>query len=122
MIIDLDKKVKWVSFILRVGISFTLVYAGISAFLNPSSWVGFIPGFVEIIVSRESLLIFHSIFNLILGLWILSNWKVFYASILAGIFLFGIIVFNLGAFDIVFRDISILLAVIALGILSYEKN
>ena len=116
-----DSKKKWASFFLRMGIAFSFIYVGVMAFSNPSSWIGFIPLFIENFISRGSFLIIHGIFNLLLGVWLLSNWKIFYASLISVFILFSIFIFNLNSFDIVFRDISILLAAIALGILSYEK-
>ena len=101
---------------LRLGLAFVFIYVAISAYLNPTNWIGFIPDFV--IISKSSFLIIHSIFNLALGLWLLSNKKIFYASIVSAIALFSITIFNLGAMDIVFRDIGLLLAAIALAYLS----
>ena len=118
----LGKREKFVSFLLRAGIGFSFLYVGVMAFINPDAWIGFIPSFVEIIISRELFLIFHGILDLILGLWLLSGWKVFYASIVSGVLLFFIVIFNLVSLDVIFRDITILLAAIALGILSKDKE
>lgn len=113
-------KKEWICFLLRLGIAFSFLYAGIGAISNPLAWVGFIPSFIEIFFSRELFLYIHGGFDILLGLWFLSNKKVFYASTISSIFLFGIIIFNMGAFDIVFRDLSILLAAIALSVMTKE--
>ncbi len=118
---EIDKE-KLASFFLRIGIAFSFIYVGVMAFSNPSSWIGFVPSFIENFVSKESFLYTHGLFDFLLGLWIISGKKTFHASILASLAMLGIIIFNLNSFDIVFRDISILFAAIALGILSWEKN
>ncbi len=107
--------------LLRIGLTFVFFYAGIAAFVNPNNWVGFIPN-IGNFITKAILLQVHSAINLILGLWFFLNKKIFYASIISGIFLFGIIIFNLNSFDIVFRDVAILLMAIALSVLSYRNN
>ena len=115
-----NKDEKNISLLLRVGLAFTFIYAGITAYLSPSNWIGFIPLFIENFTSLETFLKFHSVFDILLGLWLLSNKKIFYASTLSAIFLTGIIIFNFASLDIIFRDIPILLAAIALAIMSKE--
>lgn len=107
-----------VSLFLRLGLAFTFIYVGFAALVNPANWVGFIPEFVDNIIARNSFLVIHSVFDIALGLWILTGWKNFYSSVVASVLLFGIIVFNLGALDIVFRDIGLLFAALALAALS----
>ncbi len=111
-----------VSFFLRSGLAVVFFFAAISAFLNPQAWIGYIPAFVQSIISPELFLHIHSVFNILLSLWLLSNKQTFYASILASLALFIIIAFNYTALDIVFRDIAILFGAIALAILSFNKE
>ena len=110
------------SFFLRVGLAIAFIYAGIAAFLNPEAWIGFIPGFARSVIPASILLHIHSVFNVLLGIWLISNKKIFYASILACLAMVAIIVFNYSALDIVFRDIEILFAAIALTALSYQRR
>ena len=107
---------------LRLGICITLFYAAISAFLNPTSWIGFIPVWTGSIIDGNTFLHIHSIFNIFLGFWLLSNKKVFYPSIIVFLLTLFIILFNLGALDILFRDIAILFSSIALAILAYKDK
>ena len=107
--------------LLRIGLAFVFLYAGMGAFINPNSWVGFIPN-IGNFITKAILLQIHSIINVLLALWLLSNKKIFYASIISSIFLFAIIIFNLNSFEIVFRDVAILLMAIALSVLSWEKK
>ena len=111
-----------VSFFLRSGLAIVFFYAATAALLSPDSWVGFIPQFVRNIVDPYLFLKIHFAFEAILGLWLLSNKKIFYAAVIAVLDLLSIIIFNIGALDIVFRDITILFAAIALAVLSYKKS
>ena len=110
-------KEKSISLILRIGLAFTFIYVAISSFINPTSWLGFFPKFLQ----KEIILTIFSIYEIFIGLWLITNKKIFYASILSSITLFGIIIFNLGAMDIIFRDVAILFAAIALAILSKDN-
>ena len=121
----LDRMVKdkeyWTSFFLRIGISFSFLYAGISAFLDPLSWAGFIPTFILDVVKQEIALGIHSTFNILLGIWLLSDRWAFYAAVVSSIALFSIVILNLNSMLIVFRDITILLAALALAVLTNKK-
>lgn len=105
-------------FILRLGIAFTFLYAGISSLLSPLSWIGFVPDFVEFLLSKELFLILYSISEIILGIWLLSKWKVFYSSLISSILLLAITLPNITAMDIIFRDIGLFLAAVSLTLLN----
>ena len=113
------EKEKLVSLFLRLGLAFSFFYAAIASFVNPEVWIGFFPEFLRNINGIATV---FSIYELILGGWLLSGKKVFYAAILSALTMFGIVIFNFNAMDIVFRDVSILLAAIALAVLSYIKK
>ncbi len=110
-----------ISFFLRLAIAIPFLYAAIAAFLAPESWIGFLPGWVGLILPVEIALSLFSIFQIILSLWLLSGKWLRYSSILAAATLLGITVFNVGALDIVFRDVGLLLAAVSLILLAYEK-
>ncbi len=116
------EKEKLVSLILRVAIAFSLIYVAIAAFINPLNWVGYIPDFATLgLMSKETFLMIHAVIDLILGLWLLSGRWTFYASILSALFLAGIVLFNIGEIIVLYRDISILLAAVALAVLSRNR-
>ena len=102
------------SLLLRIGIAFSFLYAAIFSLINPTSWIGFLPKFAQ----SATILTTFSIIEIALAIWLISNKKIYYASITSSLLFFGMIIFNLGALDIIFRDITILLATIALAILS----
>jgi len=106
------------SLFLRLGLAFAFIYVAVSAFLNPDAWIGFIPGFLGSILSRDYILYAHETVNLILGIWLLSGWKTFWAAVIAALSLAAIVLGNLGAFIIVFRDVGLFFAAVALAVLT----
>lgn len=111
------EKDKLVSLFLRLGLAFVFLYAAGASFFDPNSWSGFFPQFLQNIFPRALLLAGFSIFEIVLGLWLLSGWRIFYAAVFAVLALLGIIIPNLGAFDIIFRDVAILTSAVALAVL-----
>ena len=108
------------SFILRAGLAVVFLYAAASSVLNPPAWIGFVPSFVKAIIPSNFFLYLHSGGELALALWLLSNKKTFYAALVSAAAMLSIIIFNLTALDIVFRDIAIMLSAAALAVLSYR--
>lgn len=102
------------SLLLRLGIAFSFLYAAISSFINPTSWIGFFPKFLQ----TSAILVTFSVYEILIALLLIFNKKTFQASILSSLTLAGIVIFNIGALDLVFRDITILLTSIALALLS----
>ena len=111
------EKDRIVSLVLRGSLGFVFIYVGLAAFLNPTNWIGFLPGFLN----SGRILLVHDVFSLGLGVWLISGRKTYYASIVSAIFLLGVIVFNWGSFDVLFRDIGLFGMAIALGILSRRE-
>lgn len=111
-------KQKIAPILLRVGIAFTFFYAAIFSFLNPGDWVGFFPRFLRSIIADNLLLLFFSFYEIVLGFWLISGGFQFYSAVLSALTILGIIIFNLGALDIVFRDVGLFFAALALALLS----
>ena len=116
----MDKQ-RTVSYLLRLGLAFVFIYAGIASFVNPSDWIGFFPLFLRNLLNNNLLLIGHSAFEVVLGLWLLTGKWPFYSSVISAVAIFGIIIFNLGSMDIIFRDVAILFMALSLVLLSYER-
>ncbi len=110
-----------ISFFLRLAISIPFLYAAIAAFLTPESWIGFLPEWIGLIMPVEIALGAFSVYQIVLSLWLLSGKWLQYSSLLASVTLLGITIFNLGALDIVFRDVGLFLASVSLALLAYEK-
>ena len=115
-----QKKNILISFLLRVGLAIAFFYAGISSFLNPTSWIGFVPNFIELIISKEIFLMLFSTYQVLLGVGLLSDYKTFTLSILSSATLFLILFGNIMNLEILFRDIAILF--MALALIALEKS
>ncbi len=100
--------------ILRWGLAFVFFYAAIASLRHPQDWVGFFPQFVRNMIPQNLLLTGFSIFEIILATWLFSGKKTLWAAGIAALALAGVTVSNLGAFDIVFRDVGLLFAALAL--------
>ncbi len=115
-------KTRLASLILRLGLAFAFLYAAISSLINPLAWAGFIPFVVKGIIPERILLTSFSIFQIFLGLWLVSGKKVFYAAVVSALTLAVITVANLNSLIIVFRDITILFSAVALAALSKGRE
>lgn len=90
-------------------------YAAVSSTLDPREWVGYLPSFMTSIVDANILLKIFSIYELALGVLLLSGLLVRYVSLLAAATLLGIAAFNISLFAISFRDIGLAFAALALA-------
>lgn len=108
-------------FILRLGVGFVLVYAGINALLEPAAWLGFIPHWVGAIVAPTIFLLIFSVFELILGFAIFFGRFLTTSSMLAFWVLIFILIFY-GVNDITFRDFGLALASLALFFISLRER
>ncbi|MBI2483927.1 hypothetical protein HYV71_01965 [Candidatus Uhrbacteria bacterium] len=110
-----------VSFFLRTGLAVGFLYAALSSFLDPNSWVGFFPMEVRAVISGQILLFFFSSYEIALALWLLSGRAVRGSATAAIMTISLIILFNLSSLDIVFRDLVILAASAALLTLHWKR-
>lgn len=117
----IDKKNILISFLLRSGLAIVFFYAGISSLLNPTNWIGFVPNFIELIIPKAIFLVVFSIYEILLSIGLLSDYKTFALSILSSATLFLILFGNIMALEILFRDIAILFMALALTALSKNK-
>lgn len=116
------KNEKLVSLLLRIGLASVLLYAAVDSFVNPLEWVGFFPAWMRAIVDGNVLLWFFSLYELTLGIWLLSGKMMRYAGLLSAATFTGIVVANLGAFDLVFRDVTMVFSALALAALHWEQD
>lgn len=106
------------SLLLRIGLAFSFFYAAIAGFISPESWIGWLPPFVR----TAGWLSLFGIGEIVMGFWLLSGYKLFYSASISAVMLFGIVVFNFSAMDVVFRDISLALSAVALALLSNHEE
>ncbi len=111
-----ETKIVW--FLLRFGVAFTFLFASISAFVNPDPWLSYFPSFMRDMVPDSLLLFSWGIGEQIIGLWLLSGYRIFIPSVAASGLLLGIFIFDFHSLNITFRNVSILSTSIALAIMS----
>ena len=109
---------QWAEIFLRGGLAFVFLYAAIGSLLFPVNWIGYLPGFIQ----YDGILILFSVYEILLGIWLLVGYKVYIPGIISSITLIGILITNFGVFDIVFRNVAALGGAIALAFLAYPKN
>lgn len=107
-------------FLLQLGLAFTLIYAGISSFLYPYDWIGYVPAWINLFKVTPLLALHgHAVAEIILGLWLLSNWKLRWASWLTALDIAVILLvngFGRSIFPITFRDVGLLCMAIYLAL------
>ncbi|MES2087815.1 MAG: hypothetical protein V4467_02360 [Patescibacteria group bacterium] len=114
------EKIAWL--VLRIGVAFCFLYAGIGGFVNPQAWIGWFPKFMKDIIPGLLLLKMWGVYEIITALWILSGKYIFIPSLFATFSLAGLLVFNLGSMDVLFRDVTILFATATLAIQSFPPK
>ena len=99
-------------YLLQIGLAITLLYAGIAALITPNDWIGFVPGWIKNFgLSAPIFLQLHSIAEIALGAWLLTNWHLRIVVLLVFIDLAAIILtqgFGRAALSITFRDFGLL--------------
>jgi uncharacterized membrane protein YphA (DoxX/SURF4 family) len=108
--------------VLRIGVAFAFLYPAISAIFDPFSWLGYFPPFTRGIVPDMVLLHSFGAVEVIIALWILSGRRIFLPSAAATLMLLGIVTIDYTEFQVVFRDLAIAAASLALAIRSYQEN
>jgi len=113
-------RVKGAALLLRVALAIVFLYAAISSFLQPSEWVGYLPRLLTEHFNSRVLLMFFSMLELLLAVLLLVGIYVRYVAIAAALTLAGIVLSNFSLFIITFRDIALMIAALALAVLSSE--
>lgn len=106
---------------LRLGLAFAFIYPAASAFIEPNNWIGFIPIFVRDIISADIFLPIYSIIEFVIGIGLVFSKNPFYYAVSGAALLAAVVILNIGSFDLVFRDISIIGMAISLALL-HVKN
>ena len=100
--------------LLRVGLAIVFLYAGVASILHPEAWMIFLPSILTAHFSADLLLKLFSAYQFVLVVWLVSGWKVRYAAALCALTLIGIVITNINALDITFRDIALVFMALAL--------
>lgn len=112
----------WADLALRVGVAFAFLYPPLNALSNPESWIAYFPPFMRGYVPDEVLLHSFGALEVVIALWILSGKKIFWPSAAAAALLIAIVVFDFYNFEVIFRDLSIAAAAIALALMHARRE
>lgn len=109
-------------FTLRAGVAFAFLYPPYAALADPYSWLSYFPSFVHAWGINE-LVLLHAfgVLEVMVALWLLSGWRIRIPAALATAMLLGIVAFNWADFEVLFRDLSIAAAALALAIDAWRK-
>ena len=107
--------------LMRVGLGLVFVWIGIDILRVPDSWIGFLPQVMPFGLTREFALQLNGVFDLLLGLVLISGRVPKLAALLAGLHLAMIIISN-GIDAVVIRDVSLLGTALALFVWPYHRR
>ena len=112
------------TFLVQIGLAFTLFYVGIYSLVSPDLWISFVPKFVENFgVSRELFLAFHSIGEITLAIWLLTGWKLRISGSLTALLMASIVIVSgWDSFMITFRDVGLFFAALFLAMPEKENS
>jgi uncharacterized membrane protein YphA (DoxX/SURF4 family) len=114
---------RYAQLLLRVGVAFAFLYPAINAWSNPDSWLGYFPQFMfGLGIAPEVLLHSFGVVEIVVALWLLSGWRIEVPSALATAMLVAIVLFNWAQVEILFRDLSIAAASLALFVDTWYKK
>ncbi len=102
--------------LLRLGIALAFLYPPIAALSDPYSWIGYFPRFVTTLPVNP-LIILHAfgLLEVIIAFWILWGRRIQLPSLAAAALLLAIVAVNFGDIDVLFRDVALALAALALA-------
>jgi len=106
--------------ILSLGLAFVFLYAGIASLLNPLLWIGYLPQFMGNFIALDVAIKFIAVYEIALGLLLVSGKYRKAAAALSALTLAGIIVSSLNQFVITFRDVGLLMMAVALFLSSLD--
>lgn len=112
-----------VDIFLRLAIATAFIYPPIAAYIDPNSWIGYFPHFVQALpINTLYLLHGFGAIEILIGILVLFMKRPFLGSAGAALILLVIVLLNLSQFDVLFRDVSILFAACALAMLHLPKK
>ncbi|MBI2010703.1 MAG: hypothetical protein HYS89_00480 [Candidatus Colwellbacteria bacterium] len=111
--------------LLRLAVAFPLAWAGISEAINPSSWIGFVPPWLDKIIDPRVFLTIHGIGSIVIALGLIirlniRHWGIIFAGA-AFLDLASILIFY-GVDDITFRDVGLALVALVLVLKEFKPR
>jgi uncharacterized membrane protein YphA (DoxX/SURF4 family) len=103
-----------ISWLLRIGLAAVFIYATVDAFREPEAWVSFVPHFTTNFVDAKIALDIISVLELVVAAGLLIGKYLRIWALISTALLGGIVIFNLNARLITFRDIGLVFMALAL--------
>ncbi len=107
---------------IRVGLAFVYGYAAVETQLSPANFLKYVPPIMQAIIPVDLFLVAFGIFEMILTIWLLSGKHTEYAGLISFALMMSIIFPNMAYFPVLFRNIAIASASLALFALDYHKQ
>jgi hypothetical protein len=113
--------------LLRAAVAFAYLYPPYAEIGDPTSWLAYFPQFVLQIADSlhvPHLVLLHGfgVLEVVIAVWILWGWRLYIPATAAALLLAGIVSFNLNQFDLLFRDLAIAAAALALAMDAWMRN
>lgn len=102
---------------LRIGLSFVYIYAAFFISWDVKTGAKYVPAFVTSIIPLQTFLILFGVFEIFLSIWLLSGKFKLYSALTSAAFLIVITGLNYSYFDVLFRNIALIAASLALAAL-----
>ena len=109
------------SWLLRAGLAFVFSYAAVSSFVHPATFARYFPSFVPASWAHDLLPVFAA-YEMLLTLALMIDRCTYAASLLAALTLFAIVAANPDAFAVLFRNVAIACAALALAMESRPQR
>jgi uncharacterized membrane protein len=109
--------------ILRFGLGLTFILIGVNIFRSPNTWIGYLPTYLPVGISRESMLQITGLADLALGLLLIVRIWPRVAGFLIAVHILAILVTN--GFDaVLIRDVGLLGMALAVTLwpVGYKKK
>jgi uncharacterized membrane protein YphA (DoxX/SURF4 family) len=104
--------------LVRATVAFAFLYPPFDALTDPYAWIGYFPAFLTDFVAPHGVLLLHAfgIVEVALAVWIIVGRRIRIPALMCAGLLIFIIAFNLQQFPVLFRDLAIVFAALALTV------
>lgn len=99
--------------VLRLGLGIVFLWIGISMYLTPTNWIGYLPQEIPLGLSRETALQMNALLDVAIGLLLILNKFPKITAAVAALHLAGVLIFN-GIDSVIIRDVGLFGASLAL--------
>lgn len=107
---------------LRYGLAFVFIYAGIVFTLDPQKGLQYVPKLIQGIIDPKIFVSLFTAYEFILSAWLIWGKWSRYSGFVTAITTIAITLPNLDQFNLLFRNVAIFSAAIALSTLDLEKK